>query len=209
MNQLSYTGVALKKNGIGLGVVARGSLMRIALAVFPDKSTYFISSMPRSADNDQSDPLFLDDLANKLFAQAQKLYRESISGRFVPEMTAYIRSLPEDQRVNTYDANETKGARIAVDDIKAAISSALRYEDPFRAAVDFETRTPYLLADERIIDAMRHIIHDAKVAFDCIRWQQEAALEFQNRLENTSPAYKFLIAAFKAQTGQTQATMAH
>lgn len=207
MNNITYSGILVQKEKVGFGIVAKATLLKLAIAVFPDKSLYFIASVPANSADDSITQNFMSDLADKLVQAARKRYHETTAERFVPEILAYIRSLPQHSRSLVYDTATASADDPTAAEVREALSSSLRHSDPFRASVDFETRTPFLIADQEIVNVMRHIIRDAEAGYDSEKWMCIAASEFEQKLQNSSQSFKSLIDNFRFQRSQRHAAM--
>jgi len=91
----------------------------------------------------------------------------ALCDRFVGEALAYVRSRPEGYRSDYLD-DATPGmeeyAADAVEDVRGALARALMEFDPFRAAVVFESSTPYLRADIGLVRLMERILPSFEAA---------------------------------------------
>jgi hypothetical protein len=187
MEKFSYSGIIVKGEGVGYGILSRARLMSVVLASFSDRSFHCLSTI--KVDELESDAtehlLSLSSLNHQ--AHAYRLYCEAAAKRFVPEMQAYIRSLPGTAKVPLTDENI----------IREAISNALKFDDPFRAAVTFETCVPYLIGNEHLVSEMRSVIKDAKSAYDPLPWLKSAALVAEQELVERNVSIASMIHQYK------------
>ena len=172
MTKFTYSGIIMKRDGVGYGVLSRERQMSVVLAAFEDRTYRCLSAVQVVDFESETTIRLLEIAANGHHTSAFKAYCENIAGRFVPEMTAYIRGL----------ATPYKAAQVEPDCVRNAIVNALKHEDAFRAAVSFETCIPYLLGDERLVGSMRDVLREARGDYDPKIWLKEAALRAENDL---------------------------
>jgi hypothetical protein len=166
MSNFTYSGIIVRKDDVGYGVLSRERQMSVVIAAFPDRSYHCLSAVQVSDFESETTNRLLDLAATNHRNQAFKLYCESIAARFVPEMTAYIRGLPMPYRA----------AQVEQECVRNALVNALKHEDAFRAAVSFETCIPYLLGDENLVESMRDVLKEARRDYDPQSWLKEAAV---------------------------------
>jgi hypothetical protein len=166
MSNFTYSGIIMKRDDVGYGVISRARQISVVIAAFPDRSYHCLSSVQVLDMESEATNRLLEIAANNHGAHAFKLYCDNAAGRFEPELTAYIRNLPTPYRAPQIDPN----------DVRNAVVNALKHEDPFRAAVSFETCIPYLLADVGLVTSMRDVLDEARRKYDPSVWLKEAAI---------------------------------
>lgn len=172
MSKFVYSGIILRKDDVGYGVLSRERQMSVVIAAFPDRSYHCLSAVQVIDFESETTNRLLEIAASSHRNQAFKLYCENAAVRFVPEMVAYIRGLPAPYRA----------AQVEPECVRNAVINALKHEDAFRAAVSFETCIPYLLADERLVDSMRDVLKEAHRDYDPLSWLKEAAMTMETEL---------------------------
>lgn len=178
MNNFSYSGIIVREDDIGYGVLSRARLISVVTAAFPDRSYHCISAVQIMDPESEATHRLLELAASNHRNQAFKLYSESVASRFVPEMTAYIRGLPSTCRASQVDP----------ECVRNALVNALKHDDAFRASVSFESCIPYLLADENLVNSMRDILNEVRRDYAPLQWLKEAAIASELDLvsKNTS-----------------------
>ncbi len=162
----------MTRDGVGYGILSRERQMSVVLAAFEDRTYRCLSAVQVVEFESETTSRLLEIAATNHRNSAFKAYCENVAGRFVPEMTAYIRGL----------AVPYKAAQVEPDCVRNAIVNALKHEDAFRAAVSFETCIPYLLGDESLVASMRDVLAEARRDYDAKAWLKEAALHAENDL---------------------------
>lgn len=187
MGKFNYSGVIVRKDDVGYGILSRERLISVVIAAFPDRTYHFLSSAQVTDLISENTNRLLDAAASSHHNQAFKLYCENVAQRFVPEMIAYIRGLPTLHR-----AAETE-----TECVENALRNALKQKDAFRAAVSFETCIPYLLADEQLVGSMRDVLREVHKGYDPLYWLKEAAIAAETDLMSKNSSISGMIRQYR------------
>lgn len=124
----------------------------------------------------------VQNVVEKAITMASKEFAPNYMG----EALAYVRNLPEGHRSNYLASVDTELYNEAVNDISQALEHALIHVDSFRAAVEFESRVPYLIGNRELVAAMEDILPDFHRKYDQEAWLISAceAAEDKLRREN-------------------------
>ena len=135
--------------------------------------------------------------AHALAENARRMAAAADAPRFAPELIAYVRSLPEGRKSHYLGSADRYLVREAEADVLDALQAALERDDPYRAAVEFETRVPYLVADRGLIDVMDSVHAAFMASYDRDRWLVEAAEAAEAEVAGTQPFMAVQIAAWR------------
>lgn len=198
MSELEYSGVMLEKCDVKFGIVTPARrLFKLAVAVF-DKSTYYVlQNLHLRPELDQSPEQQLARLAEGQFNMAKGLYAEKIAEKFLPELMAYVRTLPADARSQFLDSSDEWEAQTAERELYRALVQALRFDDEYRAAVEMEKVVAYLVPDRNILPVMRSFIDEYQRTFVARPHMQEVAIRTQRELLESSLMMRTVVAGMK------------
>lgn len=107
---------------------------------------------------------------SNLLEQAIYMAAKKIAPDYVGEALAYVRNLPEGHRSTYVTSIDKELFSEASRDIKNALVHALTQNDSFRAAVEFESRVPYLVGNRDLILLMDDILEDFKRKYNQETW---------------------------------------
>lgn len=201
---IRYLDMDLKRGEVSFGAVLFGGTETFAVvtASCPDGRSWIISPNQRRISEE-----VVSRYAMALCHRARQLAAASACDRFVGEMLAYVRGLPMGRKSNFLSSTDHLLVREAEADVADALKAALVRDDPYRAAVEFETRVPYLIADRGLIDVM-DAVHAAFVRdYREDEWLVMAAETTEDYLctEHTYVAHQ--AAAWKSTAGGTFSTV--
>lgn len=106
----------------------------------------------------------------KLINKAITLAAKEFSPNYMGETTAYVKNLPEGHRSNYLASVDRELYTEAISDISNALQHALTHDDSFRAAVEFESRVPYLIGNRELVSTMEDILMDFKRKYNQENW---------------------------------------
>lgn len=138
--------------------------------------------------------------ADALRTQGRRLAAAEACQRFLGEILAYVRALPPGRRSDLLTSADPGLSADAEAEVMDALLAALERDDPYRAAVEFETRVPYLVADRELIEVMDHVHAAFMRGYDEDAWIAAAAEATEEALRRM-PFASSQIAAWKAASG--------
>lgn len=140
------------------------------------------------------------EVAN-LINKAVTLAAKEFSPDYMGETTAYVRNLPEGHRSNYLTSVDRELYSEAITDISNALEHALTHNDSFRAAVEFESRVPYLIGDRELVLTMDDILMDFKRKYHQENWILTACEVTEESLRRENPFTDSQILAWKKAEG--------
>lgn len=141
----------------------------------------------------------VEDYANDIYSSALLAAADEEASRYLPEVFAYVRHLPIGKRSNYVDSPDHELANEAMGDVRRALVPSLAQIDAFRAAVEFESRVPYLVADRGLIDVMDPIIEEFRYNFDESKWVSSACENEEDNLRRETPFLSAQISVWKGE----------
>lgn len=109
----------------------------------------------------------------------------------------YVKTLPPGKRSPLLDGKNAGMRQEAEEDIRHALAKALTFEDPYRAAVMFESCIPFLIGDRRMVDMIDTVHTDFINGFDECEWISMVAEELETSIKNSSNFSHHHLSIFK------------
>lgn len=191
--ELQDTGIDIPHGGASFGALRLGPSLFAVTARLGDGRKWIVSPYLTRMDDET-----VRKHASSLAAVARRLAAEAQRDRFLPEMLAYVRSLPHGRRSPYLDAADSGLRSEAEGDVGNALAAALERDDPFRAAVEFESRVPYLLADRGLMEVMDEVHASFAREFDESFWLAFAADAAEGVLTSEQPFAQAQAEAWKS-----------
>lgn len=191
--ELRDSGIEIQHGPATFGAVRLGDSLSAVTASLADGRRWIVSPNLTRMDADM-----VRRHATALVSAARRQAAQSQRERFLPEALAYVRALPAGRRSPYLDGADDGLRRDAEADVGAALVAALERDDPFRAAVEFESRVPYLLADRGLVEVMDAIHASFSKGFDEAFWIAEAAEAAEELLTSEQPFAMAQAAAWKS-----------
>lgn len=129
----------------------------------------------------------LQKAVSEVVEKAVTMATREYAPEYMAEVLAYVRNLPDGHRSNYLASVDKELHDEAVTDINKALEHALTHVDSFRAAVEFESRVPYLIGDRELVVTMEDILPDFRRRYNQEDWIISAceAVEEKLRRENS------------------------
>lgn len=139
-----------------------------------------------------------------LVAKAIHMAAKEFAPDYMGEAMAYVRNLPDGHRSNYLGSVDRELYNEAVTDISNALEHALMQNDSFRAAVEFESRVPYLVGDRELVLTMDDILMDFKRKFNQETWIVSACEATEEALRRENSFLDSQISAWKKAEGLSE-----
>ncbi len=204
MNGYEYTGVMVSKEGVDFGIITPSLRMfKFAVAVF-DKDNFNV--LQKLAVRDQPGRTAEEQLARLSeghFNQALTLHQKRFARKVMPELLAYVRSLPEDSRRYAFDGEDPDLLQQATEDLTNGLVYALRFKDEYRAAVAMEKTIPYFVPDRDLLPILRGLIDECERSFIAKPYMQEVAKATERNLLASSQIVRSALAGIRQEEPDT------
>lgn len=193
--EFRHSDIEIRHGGMEFSAVHFGDseALSAVTAALPDGRRWIISPNQTRISED-----IVARYAGSLVDNARKLAATNAAGRFLAEILAYVRSLPDGRKSTFLSSTDRHLVSDAEADVADALAAALERDDPYRAAVEFETRVPYLVADRGLIDAMDAVHAAFARDYDEEEWLAAAAAGTEQLLTGTQPFISAQVAAWKS-----------
>jgi len=191
--ELKDTGIHIRQGPAIFGAVRLGDSLAVVTASLDDGRKWIVSPNLTRMDAD-----IVRRYAASISGSARRLAAEAQRERFLPEALAYVRSLPTGRKSPYLEASREELRTDAEADVGNALVAALEKDDSFRAAVEFESRVPYLVADRTLVDVMDAIHASFSSGYDEAFWIAFAADAAEGLLTSEQPFAMAQAAAWKS-----------
>jgi len=168
-----------------------GSFSAVAVSV-PDGRRWIVSPNFRRLSEDE-----LEAYTGMIRREALELAADNASREHLPVAFAYVRSLPMGCRSPFVDSIDDQLQLEAREDIRQALAAALACGDSYRAAVEFEARTPFLVADRGLIEVMDGIFGAFNRSYNESEWIAVLAAKKEAELKANSSFAAAHLSSFK------------
>lgn len=198
MGDYTYTGVMLTKGNVDFGIITPARrLFKLAVAVFDPNVFYVLQNLHLRDAPGQTAEYQLERIAEGQYSQAKALYAERASEKFLPELLAYVRTLPEGSKSYALDDSDEYAAQGAADELQRALAYALSFDDEYRASVALEKAVAYFVPDRHILPVMKSFITEFKNTFVARPYMLETAQRTEERLLASSGMIRSVMAGIK------------
>lgn len=155
---MKYSGVIVARDRVEYGYVVAGeeAVFRFVVANVVDHGVHILASRPGEITEEQ-----IEQFADAHHDYARLLSDRECHRRYLPDFLEYVRSLPRGCRSEQLFNRDQNRRSMAEEQVREGMLKALSERDSFRASMAFETATPFLRADRRLVDLMDVVVADA------------------------------------------------